>query len=158
MLCTILNVNVLTTDAWISEDKRLIVYIFLFLVPPDIQIEDSGKSVAPLKMEIIGSRQKTEVDAVTWVFSLWVKMRTASIKELLSAFFVFISATKFSFNLWLKSISSEQSFFQWMCTDNSPKLDHTRKHFKSAIAHFFTDNSDFKLFQGRVPSNDKSVL
>lgn len=96
MLCTILNVNVLTTDAWISEDKRLllIVYIFLFLVPPDIQIEDSGKSVAPLKMEIIGSRQKTEVDAVTWVFSLWVKMRTASIKEVLSAFFVFYLCNK----------------------------------------------------------------
>lgn len=45
-----------------------------------------------------------------------------------------------------------------MCTDNSPKLDHTRKHFKSAIAHFFTDNSDFKLFQGRVPSNDECVV
>lgn len=42
-----------------------LLYIFFSLVPPDIQIEDSGKSVAPLKMEIIGSRQKTEVNAVT---------------------------------------------------------------------------------------------
>lgn len=40
--------------------------LFIFIsVLPDIQIEDAGKSRAPLKMEMLGSSQKVEFDVET---------------------------------------------------------------------------------------------
>lgn len=40
-------------------------FVFSISVLPDIQIEDAGKTPAPLKMAILGSSQKIEFDVET---------------------------------------------------------------------------------------------
>lgn len=95
-------------------DGIIVIHIhclfFLTLsVPPDLQIEDADRSLASLMMEILGSSQKTEFDVGTWVSSLWVKMRTASLEDPLVPFSH--QVIHFNINAWLTSHSIDEHLF-----------------------------------------------
>ena len=127
--------------------------LMLSSVPPDIQIEDAGKSLAPWKMEILGSHRKAEFVVATWVYSHWVKMRTALLEEppvpILWDVFFFFPPT---FSLLLVdsmdgSISIDEHFvFPWTCTSFT-KADHTSEHFNEFSVVLFVTNQSAWIIQ-----------
>lgn len=136
----------------------LFEFFFFVSVPPEFQIEDVGKTQAPLKTEMLTLNRKTEYDVETWVYSPWVKMKTSSLELPVPLFFVIffpMDSSKIS-SLFLIDFQHIFSALLLHCIVmdmhySLTKAEQTRKHFNdwdSLFSNKSAQTNHLQLFIG----------